>query len=91
MIPAAAGWRIVMVDREGGGSMALPIVAWKPVDQDHHLVPVYAPAEQGVLPQALRSDESFLGLLAPGQEHDGSWDEFAREELEREAREEASG
>lgn len=28
MIAAVAGWRVVLADRENGGSVALPIVAW---------------------------------------------------------------
>jgi hypothetical protein len=90
MIAAAPGWRIVLVDRENGGSVALPIVAWEKTaaliadDESslhEYLAAWYDPAEDGVPPLRVKEDDLVCGYLAPGQEWQPYWDEVGNDLL----------
>ena len=86
MIAASAGWRIVLADRESGGSVALPIVAWDqhPTGDYRWLDCYYVPNEAGVPP--VRTDDAtpLLGYLAPGDEHEAFWQEQAEDHIRME-------
>lgn len=82
ILPAIAGWRLVVVDRTAEAIEALPIVAWQ-VDAAGDLVPLARiPSEQGPYGIDLFGgyEERMIGLLAPGETMEGAgWADAARE------------
>lgn len=94
VVAANTGWRVVLADRENGGSVALPIVAWladdSPADA-RFLDCYYVPNEGGCLPQLLGDNEHLLGYLAPGDEHEAYWGEIGDETIKRLDEEEERG
>jgi hypothetical protein len=84
VIAAASGWRVVLVDRENGGSIACPVVAWsRGEDEPRFLDAFYAPNEEGQLPRLVDVND-LLGFLAPGDDHDAMWGELADAQRARE-------
>lgn len=79
IVAAPPGWRVVLTDNEGGGSVALPIVAWEvPENTDRSWLDCwYLTGEEGVPPTLLGRSDSLLGYLAPGDEHEAFWNEMA--------------
>lgn len=92
MILAAPGWRAVYAERDSGGSVALPIVAWLFRAEDDECKKIdhrsldffYVSGEVGVPPVRSRDGDGFLGILPPGQDHETFWQEEAERYFEAE-------
>lgn len=69
---AIPGWRVILADRESGGSVMLPIVAWdtqwvEDAAGREYLRPWFAPIETGVPPQPLSDRDLLVGSLRQGK------------------------
>lgn len=97
MIPATAGWRVVVVELEHDGVHAMPIVAWdrdvsttyvprgpgeKALEFTHdYLIPFAQSAEAGDAVICKPKPEHVVGYLAPGDEMEEGWIEQGKDML----------
>lgn len=79
-------FHVALIEREGGGAVLLPVVCWCVVDGA--IVPFYVDLRTDGITDSLTigdaDDTDFLGIVPPGEEVNGPWNDIANQRIESE-------